>query len=305
MNQDKHPDVSICIVSWNVAGDLRACLQSLLTQQSPPTFEVIVVDNASRDDTVAMLARDFPEVRVIANEENRGFAGGSNQALREAKGRYLMLLNPDTVAPPEALRVLVQVADDNPDAGIVAPKLLNPDGTLQYSCRRFPTITAAVFRHTLLGRLFPGAQSASSYIMEDFDHESERDVDWVSGACMLIRREAYEQVGELDERFQWGSEDVDYCMRMHQAGWRVLYTPATAITHAVGRSSDQAVVATIIRAHRGMYLLFSKHRARNFLSRAVVWLGVWARAGLLLADWRVRLALSHLRAALGRLRGGD
>jgi len=304
MNRDNPPEVSVCIVSWNVADDLRACLQSLRAQQTPPTLEVIVADNASSDETVAMLEREFPEVQTIANDANLGFARATNQGLRRAEGRYLMMLNPDTVLPPEAVRRLVQVADANPGAGIVAPKLLNPDGSLQHSCRRFPTIAAALFRHTPLGRLFPQARSAARYVMEDFDHESERDVDWVSGACMLIRREACEQVGELDERFQWGSEDVDYCLRMHQAGWRVLYTPVTAIVHAIGRSSDQAIVPTIIRAHRGMYLLFAKHMARNFVSRGLVWLGVWLRAGLLIADWRVRQLLTRLRAFLLRLRRG-
>lgn len=305
MNCDHPPEVSVCIVSWNVAGDLRACLLSLRAQHTPPSFEVIVADNASADETVPMLADDFPEAQVIANSENLGFAPATNQGLRLARGRYLMLLNPDTVVPPEGLRRLVEVADANPDAGIVAPKLLNPDGSLQHSCRRFPTIAAAIFRHTLLGRVFPGARSAASYVMEDFDHQSQRDVDWVSGACFMVRREAFEQVGELDERFKWGSEDVDYCLRMHRAGWRVLYTPATAVVHAVGRSSDQAVVPSIMRAHRGMYLLFSKHMAHNFVSRGLVWLGVWLRAGLLLADWRVRVLHARLRVGLSRLRRGD
>lgn len=305
MNSDRAPDVSVCIVSWNVAADLRTCLASLREQVNPPELEVIVADNASADGTVAMLEQEFPEVKVIANRENRGFAAASNQCLRWARGRYLLLLNPDTVVPPDGLRRLVEVADANPDAGIVAPKLLNPDGTLQHSCRRFPTIAAAVFRHTLLGRLFPRARSEASYIMEDFDHQAERDVDWVSGACFMVRREAFEQVGELDERFKWGSEDVDYCMRMHRAGWRVLYTPATAIVHAVGRSSDQAVVASILRAHRGMYLLFSKHMAHNCLSRGLVWLGVWLRAGLLLAEWQLRVFIAKARALRSRLRRGE
>ena len=302
---DKAADVSVCIVSWNVADDLRICLRSLCEQRNPPSFEVIVADNASADGTPQMLAADFPEVRLIANDANLGFARGTNQGMAAACGRYLMLLNPDTVVPPEALRRLVEVADANPDAGIVAPKLLNPDGTLQYSCRRFPTVTAAIFRHTMFGRLLPGARSASYYIMEDFDHESERDVDWVSGACMLVRREALEQVGPLDQRFQWGSEDVDWCMRMHRAGWRVLYTPITAIVHAIGRSSDQAVIPTIFRSHRGMYLLYSKHFAHNPLTRVVIWAGVWVRAGLLIVSWRLRQLRALLAARLHPLlRGG-
>ena len=304
MSPDSAPDVSLCIVSWNVADDLRACLQSLRDQQNPPRFETIVVDNASSDETVEMLGRDFPEVRLVANDDNRGFAGGSNQGLRMGAGRYLMLLNPDTILPPDVLATLVAVADAHPEAGIIAPKLLNTDGSLQPSCRRFPTITAALYRNTLFGRLMPRARAASHYIMEDFDHDVEREVDWVSGACMMVRREALEHVGELDEGFPWGSEDVDFCLRMFRADWRVLYTPATAIVHAVGRSSSQAVVPTIIRSHRGMYHLYAKHFARNPVSRGLVWLGVWLRAGLLITSWRVWQARVAVRLLFRRPGGG-
>ncbi len=292
--QEAPPDVSVCIVSWNVAEDLRACLESLRAQITPPSYEVIVADNASRDESVAMVREQFPEVRLIVNEENLGFARATNQTLRAARGRYLLMLNPDTVLEPDSLRKLVERAEAHPEAGIIAPRLVYPDGSLQYSCRRFPTIQAALFRNTFLGRLFPHARSASHYVMADWAHDVEREVDWASGACLLIRREAYEQVGELDEGFVWGSEDVDYCYRMHKAGWRVLFTPETTVVHAVGRSTDQVVVPTIIRTHRGMYRLYSKHFASNPLSRLLVWLGVGLRAGLLIASWELRRVLVRL-----------
>ncbi|MEA3403316.1 MAG: glycosyltransferase family 2 protein [Armatimonadota bacterium] len=299
--QGPPPDVSVCIVSWNVADDLRACLKSIRGQHTPPTFEIIVADNASSDESVAMLREHFPEVKVIVNERNLGFARACNQTLRAARGRYLLVLNPDTVLEPDALEKLVAVADAHPQAGIVAPKLVYPDGSLQHSCRRFPTITAAVFRNTLLGRVFPNATAASRYIMADRDHDTEQEVDWASGACLLIRREAYEEVGELDEGFVWGSEDVDYCLRMHQAGWTVLYSPVTTVVHAVGRSSDQAVIRTILRTHRGMFRLYSKHFARNPLAKALVFLGVWLRGGLLVASWCVRWLVVRLTAPVRRL----
>ncbi len=303
--QGSPPDVSVCIVSWNVADDLRACLESIRAQQTPPTLEVIVADNASTDGSVAMVREHFPEVRLIENDENLGFARGTNQTLRVAAGRSLLMLNPDTVLAPDGLATLVEVAESHPEAGIIAPRLVYPDGSLQYSCRRFPTITAAIFRNTFLGRIFPKARSAARYIMADCDHETEHQVDWASGACLLIRREAYEQVGELDESFVWGSEDVDYCLRMHRAGWTVLYSPATTVVHAVGRSTDQAVIATIVRSHRGMYRLYSKHFASNAPARAVVWVGVWLRAGLLIASWRVRhLAVRIARFFRSLRRGG-
>lgn len=301
--QGPPPDVSVCIVSWNVADDLRACLQSLRAQHTPPSHEVIVADNASSDETVAMIREDFPDVTLIVNDRNLGFARATNQTLRQARGRYLLMLNPDTVLEPDALATLVSVADDHPEAGIIAPRLVYPDGSLQYSCRRFPTITAAVFRNTFLGRLFPNARAAEYYVMADFDHETEQEVDWASGACLLIRHEAYEQVGELDPGFVWGSEDVDYCLRMHQAGRAVVFTPATEVVHAVGRSTDQAVVPTIIRTHRGMYRLYSKHFAPNLLARALVGVGVWLRAGLLVAGWYGKWLLMWATRPIRRLWG--
>lgn len=299
------PDVSVCIVSWNVADDLRACLESIRAQRTPPTHEIIVADNASSDDSVAMVRENFPEVRLIVNDENLGFAKATNQTLRAARGRYLLMLNPDTVLEPDALARMVAVAEMHPEAGIIAPRLVYPDGSLQYSCRRFPTITAAIFRNTILGRLFPNAAAASRYIMADCDHDTEHEVDWASGACLLIRREAYEEVGELDEGFVWGSEDVDYCFRIHQAGWSVVFSPVTTVVHAVGRSTDQAVVPTILRTHRGMYRLYSKHYARNPIWRALVWLGVWIRGGLLIASWYVKWALVRLTRPFRRHRKGE
>jgi GT2 family glycosyltransferase len=299
------PDVSVCIVSWNVADDLRACLESIRAQQTPPTYEVIVADNNSSDDSVAMVREQFPDVELIVNDENLGFAKATNQTLRAARGRYLMMLNPDTVLQPDCLEKLVAVADAHPEAGIVAPRLIYPDGSLQYSCRRFPTIAAAVYRNTVFGRLFPEAEPAAEYIMRDCDHDTQHDVDWASGACLLIRREAYKQVGELDEGFVWGSEDVDYCFRMHREDWGVLYSPVTEVVHAVGRSTDQAVVPTIMRTHGGMFRLYSKHFAPNALARGFVWLGVWLRAGLLIASWESRRLLTGLWKRLRRLVGGS
>lgn len=282
-------DLSIVIVSWNVSRDLAACLESLRANTSVKA-EIIVVDNASTDDTGEMLAR-FPEVTAVMNPENRGFAAANNQGLRIAGGRYLLLLNPDTIVPSRGLAALLGFAEAHPEAGVIGPRLLNPDGSLQYSCRRFPTIRAAMFRHTFLGRLFPHVASMREYLMADWDHATPREVDWVSGACMLIRRQAYEQVGELDQGFYWGSEDVDYCFRIHAAGWQVLYTPQPAITHAIGRSTDQAIIATIIRTHRSMHRLYTRHLARGLAARALVSVGIWLRAALLILTVGVKIYL--------------
>ena len=294
-------DLSVCIVSWNVTRDLVRCLASVREGAAGLECETSVVDNASVDGSAQMVAAQFPEVELIANEQNVGFAAANVQAMERARGRYILLLNPDTLVPPGGLVQLVRFADEHPEAGVVGPKLVYGDGRLQYSCRRFPTITAALFRSTPLGALLPGNRPTTCYLMSDWNHDEAREVDWVSGAAMLIRREAYEQVGTLDTGFFWGSEDVDYCWRMHKADWKVLYTPAPVITHFVGRSTDRVMLRTILRTHRSMYLLYRKHVARNAMSRGLVWLGVCARAALLIAQHIARISVHKLREAL---RGG-
>jgi GT2 family glycosyltransferase len=278
-------DVSICVVSWNVWEDLRRCLESL--RLSPEvTQEILVVDNASSDGTPQRLREAFPEVRLIENSTNRGFAAASNQALAAATGRYLWLLNPDTLVPPGGLAEFLAFADQHPEAGIIGPQQRYPDGRLQASVRAFPTIRAALFRGTPLGVLFPRAAPMRDYLMSDWDHESVREVDWVSGAAMLIRRECYEQIGPLDEGFFWSSEDVDYCWRAHEAGWKVLFTPRPAIIHAVGRSRNRVRTRTILRQHRAMYRLYRKHLARSLPLALLVGAAIWLRAGgFLLRSW--------------------
>lgn len=285
-------DLSVCLVTWNVWEDLRCCLESLRASAGL-LVQVVVVDNASTDGTVAGLRESFPQVELIVNRQNRGFAAACNQAMAASQGRYLLLLNPDTLVPPGGLPELVAFADRHPEAGIIAPQLRYPDGRLQYSCRRFPTLTAAIFRHTFLGRLFPQVASVSDYLMADWDHQDVREVDWVSGAAMLIRRGLYEEIGPLDENFFWGSEDVDYCWRTHEADWQVLYTPTPHIIHAVGRSTDQAITRTIIRTHRSMYRLYRKHLATSSLKRALVWLGVGLRGGMILLPSWIKFLLGQ------------
>jgi len=284
-------DLSICVVSWNVEHDLANCIESLREGAAGIDSETLLVDNASSDGTAQMVRDRFPAVHLIANSENLGFAAANVQAMQMARGRYVLLLNPDTLVPPHALGELIQFADAHPHAGIIGPKLVYGDGSLQHSCRSFPTIAAALFRNTFLGRIFPKADASATYLMQDWAHDTVAEVDWVSGACMLVRREAFEQLGQLDTGFWWGAEDVDYCWRAHKAGWKVLYTPTPVITHLVGRSTDQAVLATVVRHHRGMYRLYSKHVARNPLSRCLVWLGVWLRAGAFIAQHFARTAM--------------
>ena len=283
----------ICVVSWNAKADLRACLQSLPAAATRHKIEIVVVDNASSDGSPEMVAAEFPQVCLVRSPVNEGFSSGNNRALAGLGAPYALLLNSDAVVAPGALDALLEFADQNPHIGIIGPKVLNPDGSLQYSCRRFPTFAAGLFRNVYLGRLFPNNKPAADYLMQDFDHASVRDVDWVSGCALLIRHECLEEIGPLDaETFFMYCEDMDWCLRAHRAGWRVVYFPGAPITHAIGRSSDQVAERMIIEHHRSMWRFYKKHR--DFFARTVapplrplVPVGIFRRAAVRITRPRV------------------
>lgn len=256
-----------------------------------------MLDNASWDGSAQMVAQCFPGVRLVQSAENLGFARGYNQAAAEAQGRHLLLLNPDTVTRPGALRKLVECLDSHPRAGAVGPRLLNADGTLQYSCRRFPHPLAALFRNTPLGKLFPRNRYTRAYLMTDYDHSREARVDWISGAAMAIRREAWEQVGGFDEGFFMYAEDMDWCRRAGTAGWEIWYAPSAEIVHRIGRSSDQVPFQMVLQFHRSMARFYRKHYAPAWPAplRWVPGFGVWVRCGTVLMETAWALGKSRLR----------
>jgi len=292
-----HPDLSICIVNWNTRSDLEQALCSVLQADPDLRTEVIVFDNASSDGSPERVEQQFPNVKLIRNPDNVGFARGYNLAVSYATGRHLLLLNPDTVTRPGALKALVGFLDAHPKAGAIGPRLLNSDGSRQYSCRRFPQPLAAVFRNTPLGRLFPRNRYTREYLMTDCDHSREAEVDWVSGAAMCLRREAWEQVGGFDEGFFMYAEDMDWCYRAHAAGWEVWYTPSAEIVHRIGRSSDQVPFKMVVEFHRSMARFYRKHHAPGWPApvRWVPTFGVWVRCGTVLLETAWVLGLSRLR----------
>jgi len=293
--------LSICIVNWNTREDLRRCLDSLAAGAGALEIEVFVVDNASDDGSPAMVERDFPQVRLLRNPSNTGFAHANNQAIRQCRGDYVLLLNSDTLVSPGTLAVLVVGMEAHPEAGIGGPKLLNGDGSLQYSCRRFPTFTAGIFRNSAFGQWFSRNKKVRDYLMTDFDHASIAEVDWVSGAALCIRRAALERIGLLDERYFMYCEDVDWCYTVGQAGWKVLYFPEAVITHIIGRSSDLVVEKMVRAHHRSMRLFYWKHYApKTFpLIRWLPPLGIRVRLQLVL--WSKRREARHgKRTAEGR-----
>jgi GT2 family glycosyltransferase len=321
----ERPDVTVAIVSWNARPYLRRCLASLFDPhhreareaweragQPPPgpeaeetSWEVVVVDQESLDGSAELVEAEFPQAKLVRQRPNLGFAGGNNVAYRHARGRYFLLLNSDTVVRPGWLTALVEYADRHPRAGLVGPKLLNPDGSLQYSCRHFPSLGAGVFRHTPLEWLAPRNPYVRDYLMKDWDHATPRQVDWLSGACLMARREMIDEIGGLDERYFMYFEDVDWARRAHDAGWEVHYVPEPAVLHEVGRSSDRRPKRMIVMHHQSAYRYFCEHTAfgKHAAGRVVLAAGLAGRAALTLArneviKWQGRLrALRAGRAA--------
>ena len=276
--------LAVVIVSYNTRKLIRRCIESL--QAFPPRggFEVWVVDNASRDDSVAMLRSEFPAVHVQANADNLGYAAAVNQALEASHSDYLLVLNPDIVVREGSLDRLLDFMDAHPDGGIAAAKLLNTDGTLQHSCRSFYTPRTLLLRRTPLGRLFPNSRVIRHHLLLDYDHATPRAVDWVIGACMMVRRAAADAVGGMDERFFLYFEDVDWCYRMSRQGWKVYYVPRSEMVHEHRRASAKPKLSRSFWAHLGSLLRFYEKWNRYAYGikryRTVIKVGLFALADL-------------------------
>ncbi len=282
-------ELGIVILNYNTRDLLRDCLGSLQETRGVE-IDVTVVDNASRDESVAMLRAEFPNTRVIASETNGGYAYGNNLALREFLARpnpprALMLLNTDTVVPPDALRLLIEFLDAHPDAGVVGPKLLLRDGSLDLACRRsFPTPEISFYRMLGLSKLFPKSKRFGRYNLTYLDENETAQVDSVVGAAMLMRTEALQQAGLLDETFFMYGEDLDLALRIKQKAWNAYYYPRAEIMHYKRESSKQSKKAQI-EFYRAMYIFYEKHyRATTpFYLDWVVMSGIALKGGLALA----------------------
>lgn len=256
-------ELSIIIVSWNTKDLLRDCLHSVYEEIRGLEAEVFVVDNNSPDQSALMVGEEFPWVKLLANKSNRGFAAANNQAFILAAGRKILLLNPDTKVRPNSLKALVQFLDQNPSAGVVAPQLLNTDGSIQRSCRSFPTFLNMSYELLGLSRLFPNVHRFRHYKMLDWNHDDQRQVDQPEGACLMVRREVLDQVGTLDEGFFMLFEEVDWCYRIKQAGWQIWFLPSAQVVHHYGQSIKQVKSSMILSSHRGLYRFWRKHYRRN------------------------------------------
>ncbi|HEX3247270.1 MAG TPA: glycosyltransferase family 2 protein [Chloroflexota bacterium] len=232
------PQVSVVIVSWNTRELLRRCLLSI--DASGVVLETIVVDNASRDGSAEMVRSTFPDATVIVNDHNVGFGRANNQALARAQGKYVLLLNPDAQLEANALERLVSTLERAPRAAVAGPLVMDSDGRIQPTRRRFPTVATMFVESTPIQTWLPPSHPllGDYYVRDRADHEAQ-EADWLVGACLLIRRVAFEQVGGFDERFFMYFEETDWCRRAKEAGWSVVFQPAARARHLGGRSSDQ------------------------------------------------------------------
>jgi GT2 family glycosyltransferase len=257
-------ELSSVIVSYRSREPLLQCLATLEADAAGLAHETVVVDNDPGDRALEAIARDFPGVRGIANAENVGYARAINQGLAATRGEFVLAMNPDCVLERGSLAALIGYLRAHPRTAVVGPRILDSDGALQYSARSFPDHLTFLFnRYSLLTRLFPGNRFSRRYLLTDWDHASVREVDWVSGACLMVRRSAIAQVGGMDEAYFMFNEDVDWCRRMKLAGWAVTYVPEARVVHHIGASRKKVASKVILERHRGMIHYFHKHHPAN------------------------------------------
>lgn len=291
-------DVSVVIVSFNSRDYLRPCLRSILNHTQGVEYEVIVVDNASADGSAEMVAAEFPQVTLLRRPDNAGFAVAVNEGIRAARGEAILLLNPDAEFAGNILPTMCRYLRAHPGVGVLGPKLLDEDGSLQLSCRRFPGFATALFnRYSLATRLFPKNPFSTRYLMTDFDHKGIAEVDWVSGACMMLPRQSFDRIGLLDERYFMYIEDVDLCQRAHGAGYEVVYLPEVAVLHHIGRSSSTLPSRSIVERHRSMWHYYKKYQGGNLLLDVATAAGIGLRCALLLALNGVKRARARGRVS--------
>ncbi len=254
------PDISVCIITWNGHDRLSECLPAVPEACAPLTHEIVLVDNGSSDGTTEMVSEKFPAIRLIENEANLGVARARNMALSAARGRFLVILDNDTIPRPNSLGGLAKLLEARPDIGIVGPRLEGLNGELQLSCRRFHDgLTPFLRRLSFLGPV-GRSRTLRSYLLADWDHAFRREVDHVIGACQAISRLTYERLGPLDERMFYGWEDTDYCVRARHAGLRVLYSPSEVVVHAERRlTRSQPFGRNTLEFVKSMLIFFMKY----------------------------------------------
>ncbi|CAH0121702.1 N-acetylglucosaminyl-diphospho-decaprenol L-rhamnosyltransferase [Paenibacillus sp. CECT 9249] len=258
-------DVSILIVSYNTCKLTLDCLQSVYASETQYSYEVIVIDNDSKDDSVRQIEQCYPQARLIRNEENTGFAKANNQGMEIAQGRYVLLLNSDTVIQPDTLEIMLSFMDSRPDVGASGCKVILPDGSLDKACKRgFPTPSASFYYAFGFSKLFPNNPRFNQYQLGYLSPDEEYEIDCLVGAFMLVRKETIDEVGMLDETFFMYAEDTDWCYRIKQAGWKNYYYPRTTIMHYKRASSRNEPLRITYEFHRSMVIFYNKHYKQKY-----------------------------------------
>lgn len=230
-------DLSIIILNYKTLGLIKNCLKAIKDLSLPYNYEIIVVDNNSNDGSVEFLKEHYFDIKLIESKENLGFSKGNNLGIKESQGKYILILNPDILILSKAVEKMFQFMEDHAQAGLIGPKLLNPDGSLQYSCSRWPDWRLPFYRRTFLTKTGKGKKWVDDYLMKDWNHRSNKKVDWLYGACLMVRRKAKEEVGLLDERYFMYMEDLDWCRRFWQKDWAVWYLAEAEVIHYHQRES--------------------------------------------------------------------
>ncbi|AEH46352.1 glycosyltransferase family 2 protein [Parageobacillus thermoglucosidasius] len=270
-------DVSIIIVNYNTPKLTAETIDSILSSQTKYSYEIIVIDNHSSDHSVQLIKERFPEVKLIVNEENVGFAKANNQGINLSKGRYILLLNSDTIVKEDTIEKMIEFMDKNRRIGASGCKVLLPNGKLDRACHRgFPTPMASFYYLVGLSKLFPKSPRFNQYHLGYMNLDEPHPIDCLVGAFMLVRREVIEQVGLLDEDFFMYGEDIDWCYRIKQAGWEIYYCPFTSIIHYKGASSKKKPFKIVYEFHRAMFLFHKKHYSEkySFVINSLVYIGI-------------------------------
>jgi len=285
------PDVTIIIVNWNTREILRDCLRSVYRNAGPIDFEVIVVDNASTDGSAEMVRTEFDKVQLIANSDNRGFAAANNQGMAVATGRYVLLLNSDTIVLDGAIARSVEFADVHSDAAVIGCRVLNRDRSLQPTCFMYPSVLNLAIAVLYLDKLFPRNRFFGRERMTWWNRDDVREVEVVTGCYMLVRREALDCVGLMDSDYFMYGEETDWCWRFHRAGWRLMFTPSGEIIHLGGQSTAQVRPRMLLQLRSGVLLFFHKQRSRPAYCAACLLTSLW---------FTVRIPAWGLKALLSR-----
>lgn len=273
-------DLSVIIVSYNTQDLLKQTIASVINTASNITYEIIVSDNDSTDGSPSMVRREFPDVLLIENKANLGFSKGNNIAMKEAKGRYILLLNSDTVVEGDCLERCIAYMDKHNDIGALGCKIVLPSGDLDHACKRgFPTPEASLYYMLGLHKAFPGNKKYGTYSASHVGEDEVAEVDALMGAFMMLPRKVIDEVGMLDENFFMYGEDLDWCYRIKEAGYKVVYYPKGQVIHYKGASSKKKRGKTIYEFHRAMILFYNKHYKDryNIFITLLVYLGVGMR----------------------------